>query len=622
MPLSVSNYPATYQVVKAYKEFLRKIQHSHVDDNPYVLQKTHYILSEFENGRIRREANFNRAFNKFRLSAINSKVKTFYKSSKAGAKEKLSLARNYAVKYLAITHALPELQQQANAKNSEIVNAGKVSDSPKYNTSTSEVFDKETLSSLYEANDFVRKSVLMMVGRASQAYMHTLNRTTIYGSENVDMMLNRPAGTPLITVSNHVAAMDDPLVICAMLPEEAIAQPEKLRWTLCASDRCFKHPAYAAFFRAGKTLPVVRGQGLVQAGMAAAEDRLSAGDWVHIFPEGTRSRNGGREMGPVRKGVGRLVSAAANGSGTAPLVVPFIHHGMDRVMPRGQLFPSVGNHVRVKVGEPIDVADILEAAKAMGWSEDKLYCAVAERIGERMKALKADLDGMVASEEAAKALGGERVLANGGGGVSGEEVVDRSMNGVVSSSASLSSSSSVSSSSSLLESDRIKMEVAAARARFWEKLRFKAEHRRWLMTALSENSIRDVEALMLEASSPSSVAISWPFSSSSSSSSSSSPSPASSSSTAASSPSATTASVSFSSAGFDASFAALTRGSISLGYGESSLPAVSNRESMARRPGRAAVAAVKAAIQSPQDALQKYFGQRTHAMYAMMCQSS
>ena len=44
-------------------------------------------------------------------------------------------------------------------------------------------------------------------------------------------------------------------------------------------------------------LPVERGKGMEQAGMRAAESRLAAGDWVHIFPEGTRSPDG-RSVAP------------------------------------------------------------------------------------------------------------------------------------------------------------------------------------------------------------------------------------------------------------------------------------------------------------------------------------
>ena len=53
-------------------------------------------------------------------------------------------------------------------------------------------------------------------------------------------------------MSNHVAALDDPLVVSALLPPGALGRPQALRWTMCATDRCFRTRAAAAFFRAGK----------------------------------------------------------------------------------------------------------------------------------------------------------------------------------------------------------------------------------------------------------------------------------------------------------------------------------------------------------------------------------
>lgn len=47
-----------------------------------------------------------------------------------------------------------------------------------------------------------------------------------------------------------------------------------------------------------QVLPVERGAGINQFGMGVAAARLAEGDWVHIFPEGTRSKSG--KMGPVR----------------------------------------------------------------------------------------------------------------------------------------------------------------------------------------------------------------------------------------------------------------------------------------------------------------------------------
>jgi monolysocardiolipin acyltransferase len=87
----------------------------------------------------------------------------------------------------------------------------------------------------------------------------------IHGVEKlVHAIRERPLGKPLVTVCNHVAAMDDPLVLAAVVPGHLILDAHPMRWTLCASDRCFKNPAMSAFFRAVKVLPVERGAGLEQ----------------------------------------------------------------------------------------------------------------------------------------------------------------------------------------------------------------------------------------------------------------------------------------------------------------------------------------------------------------------
>ncbi len=59
----------------------------------------------------------------------------------------------------------------------------------------------------------------------------------------------------------------------------------------------FQFPSWCC--HALQVLPVERGKGMDQPGMRAAEQRLAAGDWVHIFPEGTRSRDGS-SMGALR----------------------------------------------------------------------------------------------------------------------------------------------------------------------------------------------------------------------------------------------------------------------------------------------------------------------------------
>jgi monolysocardiolipin acyltransferase len=163
--------------------------------------------------------------------------------------------------------------------------------------------------------------------------------------------------------------------------------------------------------------------------MRAALSRLQAGDWVHLFPEGTRSRDPGR-MGPVRKGVGWLVASCDR----PPLVLPYAHAGMEEVLPKGALAPRIGapqpqgdssirlpgtwdsrplrplvglpsfparpgpvisrpphahahraaagKSLRILVGEPVAVDDLMAAARAHGWPEARLHQAIAERVGQ------------------------------------------------------------------------------------------------------------------------------------------------------------------------------------------------------------------------------------------------
>lgn len=77
-----------------------------------------------------------------------------------------------------------------------------------------------------------------------------------YSSTNTksgeDQKLSCAVPQALITVSNHVAALDDPLLTAALVPAGALLQPSALRWTLCATDRCFTSKAATTFFRAAK----------------------------------------------------------------------------------------------------------------------------------------------------------------------------------------------------------------------------------------------------------------------------------------------------------------------------------------------------------------------------------
>ncbi|WZY83344.1 hypothetical protein YC2023_029728 [Brassica napus] len=228
-----------------------------------------------------------------------------------------------------------------------------------------------------------------LIGNACHVFMNGLNRVQVYGLEKLhDALLNRPKNKPLVTVSNHVASLDDPFVIASLLPPKLLLDARNLRWTLCATDRCFKNPVTSAFFRSVKVLPVSRGEGIYQQGMDIAISKLNNGGWVHIFPEGSRSRDGGKTMGSAKRGIGRLILDAD----TLPMVVPFVHTGMQDIMPIGASVPRIGKTVTVIIGDPIPFNDLVDTEGAKHVSRKQLYDTVSSRIGQRLHQLKQQVD--------------------------------------------------------------------------------------------------------------------------------------------------------------------------------------------------------------------------------------
>ncbi len=106
----------------------------------------------------------------------------------------------------------------------------------------------------------------------------------------------------------------------------------------------------------GKTLPIERGQGLQQPAMQTAARLLARGDRVHVFPEGRVGYSG--RLQPCKWGVGKLVCDCVAESGTCPVVLPFYHSGMGRVMPEHGRIPRVGRQVDIIIGEPLEVSDL------------------------------------------------------------------------------------------------------------------------------------------------------------------------------------------------------------------------------------------------------------------------
>lgn len=229
------------------------------------------------------------------------------------------------------------------------------------------------------------------LGAFAKWIMNILNTTHYYDMAHFRAAHEaRPAGRGLVTVSNHVSAVDDPGVLAALVDWEGITlHPERVRWTLCATDRCYKSPWTGPLLSYGKTIPVQRGQGLRQPFMDDAVALLDAGEWLHLFPEGRRTRDGA--LLPLRPGVGRLVADAT----PTPVVVPVFHRGMEQIMGIGGYNPvQPGHHLSIRCGAPLEFQDLLAAHRPDGVAgseaqEDALYRAITARIQDALYALEA-----------------------------------------------------------------------------------------------------------------------------------------------------------------------------------------------------------------------------------------
>jgi len=255
---------------------------------------------------------------------------------------------------------------------------------------TTDSADREvSISETLGSDGVLRDAVVSAYLSLSRFFMTNLCHTTVHGHDHLAAALARAPSAPLITVSNHVAALDDPLLLGALLPKQECRDTAKIRWTMCASDRCFKSRLLSPLFRAGKVLKTERGAGLEQPAMWAAEQRLAAGEWVHVFPEGTRSRDGGRTLGRVRWGIGRLVVSCPE----PPIVLPFVHSGMDKVMPRGSVLPRTNQDIEVSIGKPVYIKDLWEAWHSGQISNESCYAGVASRVQLALAQLKAEMEG-------------------------------------------------------------------------------------------------------------------------------------------------------------------------------------------------------------------------------------
>lgn len=224
----------------------------------------------------------------------------------------------------------------------------------------------------------VRRLMAPPVSLACRGLMQVLNTLEIHHGERLYEAQHRAReeGRGLLTFSNHVSLFDDPwLMACLCRPWW-----DDVRWIATDALNFFDHPLTAWFFGAGKGVPIVRGAGVDQPGMRFLAERLRAGEWVHVFPEGTRSREPERVLTPLKSGLANLVRDGR------PLLLPFHHRGMEKVLPIGARWPRVGQVVSVRFGRVTDSAPELCARplpEITAWAQEELLALEREAGGPR-----------------------------------------------------------------------------------------------------------------------------------------------------------------------------------------------------------------------------------------------
>jgi len=209
--------------------------------------------------------------------------------------------------------------------------------------------------------DTPRSLHLGFFGHVAIFWANILNRTIIHNQEKLHhWVYHRPAGYGMVSVMNHNSELDEPCVMASMCGSRLLFDSKYMRWVFCAADVCFKDKLNTLFFTNGKALPIRRGGGLDQQELNVAIDKLNAGDWVSIFPEGRVFQLGG-PLGPMRPGVGKLIAEAK----PTPIVLPIYHYGMEKMRPIGKP-PQTGKEVHVLIGDPIEVDDLIAQHRAAG----------------------------------------------------------------------------------------------------------------------------------------------------------------------------------------------------------------------------------------------------------------
>jgi 1-acyl-sn-glycerol-3-phosphate acyltransferase len=165
-------------------------------------------------------------------------------------------------------------------------------------------------------------------------------RVRVQGIENL------PTEGAAVLCANHIALMDSVLLWCVRLHKQPHFIAKSELYTVSGT----KGRLLAWFIDMVGGMPVQRGTA-DRTMIANATDLLNAGEWLAIFPEGTRNKGADKEaLGEAMGGAAYLAMRA-----DAPLI-PVGIDGTDRIFVKGAKLPRFPR-ITFAFGEPILPAD-------------------------------------------------------------------------------------------------------------------------------------------------------------------------------------------------------------------------------------------------------------------------
>lgn len=240
-----------------------------------------------------------------------------------------------------------------------------------------------------------------LLGGLSRLFLTRLSDTVVYTERESMSSLMKTCHSnkqPLITVSNHMSCLDDPMLWGALLSAKSLwTQWDSIRWIPGAEENCYNSRATNFVMSLGKVMACRRGDGVYQPCMDFAVERLNLGESVHLYVEG--KVNVSPTLPRIKWGVGRLVAECER----PPVIVPFVHRGMATLLPikpcgASTWLPLPFKKISIMVGNPIYTDKILADCKRFKFTEVAIRKHIADVTQRELQKLLKKLDQKIAEE--------------------------------------------------------------------------------------------------------------------------------------------------------------------------------------------------------------------------------